>query len=353
MSLIKDTFGNLPDGEPVHLYTLANENGLAVKISTLGGAVVELQAPGRDGKPDNLVLGYDSVDEYLNNGGYLGALVGRYANRIGDGRFELNGKTYELARNEKDINHLHGGKLGFSHRVWRDEAVDQGPEPVLGLSLHSPDDEEGYPGSLSVSVHYSLTQDNALHIRYSASIDRPCPVNLTNHTYFNLAGAGSGDVLNHEMQINADSFTPCDEKLLPTGEFRPVAGTPLDFRRPAVIGDRIGDDYGQLKKAGGYDHNWVLNRNGEGQSLAARVHEPVSGRVMEVFTTEPGVQFYSGNFLPRDLAGRGGKTYGWRFGLCLETQHYPDSPNRPEFPSSILNPGHDYNQHTTFKFSSQ
>ena len=351
MSLGKEVFGHTPDGTPVQLYSLDNENGLQVKICTLGGALVELRAPDRQGDWDNLILGYDSLEEYRGNRGHFGALVGRCANRIGAGRFELDGKTYELARNEKGINHIHGGEHGFGHAVWRDEAISRGAEPMLRLSHFSPDGDQGYPGNLSVTVHYSLSRDNALHIRYSAAIDAPCPVNLTNHAYFNLAGAASGDVLGHELQIFADSFTPSNETKLPTGELRPVAGTPFDFLRPRLIGERIEHDYSQLKMAGGYDHNWVLNNDGQGQSLAARVLEPDSGRVMEMHATQPGVQFYSGNSIVRDLAGRDGAVYQPRWGFCLETQHFPDSPNRPEFPSAVLRPGRRYEHHTSFKFS--
>ena len=325
MSISSELFDYLPDGKRVDLFTLDNERGLTVKISTRGGAVVELLAPDRRGGRDNLVLGYDSLDDYRSRRGYFGALVGRYANRIGGGRFVLDGVEYRLACNEKGINHLHGGERGFDRAVWTGAVRDDGPEPELELSHLSPDGDQGYPGNLSLTVTYSLSADQALHIRYRAKVDRPCPLNLTNHSYFNLAGAGSGDVLGHEIMLRAESFTPCDEKLVPTGEIRPVAGTPLDFTRPAPIGLRIGDDYEQLQKARGYDHNFVLS--GEpgpgGQRLAARVYEPESGRVLEVLTTQPGVQFYSGNSIADGIGGTGRQGLSPALGLL---------PGNPAFP---------------------
>jgi aldose 1-epimerase len=349
MSLTREEFGKLPDGRRVDLYTMDNKT-LKVLISTLGGTIVELSAPDRQGCLDNLVLGYDRLEQYLKDRCHFGVLIGRYANRIGGARFVLDGVEYTLQRNEKGVNHLHGGNKGFDRMLWDCEVLARGDEPGLRLSLKSPHGDQGYPGNLEASVVYTLRGD-ALEISYSAVVDRSCPVNLTNHAYFNLAGAGSGDILGHQLMLNADAFTPCDEKLLPSGEIRPVAGTPLDFTRMRPVGERINLEYGQLLKAGGYDHNFVLRPKGKGPSLAARVYEPVSGRSLELLTTEPGVQFYSGNFMPDGLMGRHGKTYNHRGGFCLETQHYPDSPNRPEFPSAILRPGMKYTQLTTYRFS--
>ncbi len=336
-------FGKTPDGTTVELYTLANSHGLQAKIMTFGGIVVSLTTPDRAGRPGDIVLGFDNLDAYLAGHPFFGALIGRYGNRIGKGRFTLNGVEYKLAQNNGE-NHLHGGPGGFDKVVWR--VKNAGPQS-LELGYLSKDGEEGYPGNLDVTVRYTLTGANELSIDYSATTDKDTAVNLTNHSYFNLAC--EGDNLGHLMQINADRFTPTDAGQIPTGELRSVAGTPFDFRQPTPIGARIDENDEQLKYGSGYDHNFVLNRTGEGPSLAAKVVEPKTGRVMEVFTMEPGVQFYSGNHIG-DMQGKG-RRYGRRSGFCLETQHYPDSPNKPSFPSTVLKPGQRYHTVTVHKFS--
>jgi aldose 1-epimerase len=341
----------MPDGTPVMIYSLDNQRGLQVKIMEYGAAVVGLSAPDQRGDAANLVLGYSSLDNYLKDKNYFGSIVGRYANRISQGRFKLEGREYRLPQNENQINHLHGGVQGFDKAVWKSALIEDGPEPCLSLSHFSPDGDQGYPGDLKVEVRYWLSQDNTLHIGYQADCGAVCPVNLTNHAYFNLAGTGSGNILSHELMINAEAFTPCNENLLPTGEIRPVAGTPMDFTRPTAIGRRIEQDHPQLIKAGGYDHNWVLNPAESGQGLAATVYEPTSGRYLEMFTTEPGVQFYSGNFLQDHQAANPSGRYKFRWGFCLEAQHFPDSPNQPGFPSTLLHPGSEYHQHTSYRFS--
>ena len=351
----KVSFGKTADGEPVDLYTLTNSQGVEVSIATYGGTIVSLKVPDRDGHLDDVVLGYDTLDQYIADSPYFGCLVGRYGNRIAKGRFTLDGQEYELARNN-DENHLHGGIQGFDKALWKGKGLLGDKGPGLSLTYTSEDGEEGYPGNLSVEVVYVLTHDNELTIHYQATTDKPTPVNLTNHSYFNLAGQGTGDVLSHVLMLNADRFTPVDEGLIPTGELRPVAGTPMDFTRPTAIGARIEQDDRQLKYGLGYDHNWVLNGHaGSGGTgsieLAARVHEPATGRVMEVFTSEPGIQFYCGNFLDGSNVGKGGRVYKHRYGFCLETQHFPDSPNQPDFPSTILEPGEEYSTTTIFKFS--
>jgi len=298
------------------------------------------------------VLGYDSLAEYIKDSPYFGALVGRYANRIGKGRFTLNGVEYKLAINN-GANHLHGGLKGFDKVVWDVNEKESRPGGSLTLSYRSKDGEEGYPGDLSVKVVYSLTESNELRIEYRATTDKPTVVNITHHSYFNLAGAGNGDILSHELFIDADLFTPVDSGLIPTGEIRSVKGTPMDFTQPTAIGARINSNEMQLKIAGGYDHNWVVNKPMKSFGLAARVLEKTTGRVMEVWTTEPGLQFYSGNFLSGSNIGKGGKRYEHRFGFCLETQHYPDSPNRPQFPSTILNPGQTYSSTTVYRFTAK
>lgn len=343
-------FGKTPGGEAVELFTLTRPGAPAVAITNYGGYVVQALVAGRDGRSADVILGYKDLAGYLGDGSYMGALIGRYANRIGNGRFVLGGKTFTLATNNGP-NHLHGGKVGFGKRVWG-AAVVSGPDgDALELRLSSPDGDEGYPGKLEVTVVYSLTEDGGLRIDYSATTDKETIVNLTNHAYFNLGGEGAGDVLGHELQIEADQFTPVDATLIPTGEKRAVAGTPLDFRKPMAIGARIGDAYEQLKAGGGYDHNFVLRGSDRTLRRAARVVEPGSGRVLEVLTTEPGLQFYSGNFLDGKIAGKSGKPYVRRGGFCLEAQHFPDSPNRPEFASPVLKPGAKYTQTTVYRFS--
>ncbi len=350
-STTKKSFGKTPDGQPVDLYVLTAKGGAEACITNYGGAVVSLKVPDRNGKLADVVLGYDNADGYVNDKSFFGALVGRYGNRIGHAQFALDGKTYTLAKNNGE-NSLHGGIKGFNKAVWTAKIIPAKDGQSLELSYLSKDGEEGFPGNLKVSVVYTLTDSNALRITYSAISDKKTVVNLTNHSYFNLAGQGSGDILGHLLIIQADKFTPVDAGLIPTGEFRDVAATPFDFRKELAIGARIDQDEEQLKLGGGYDHNFVLQRsNDPEESLAARVLEPVSGRVLEVWTTEPGVQFYTGNFLDGKTIGKGGVTYPRRSAFCLETQHFPDSPNQPKFPSVVLNPGERYHTITTYKFS--
>jgi len=349
MAITRQLFGTMPDGTAVHVFTLSNGRGMEAKIIDYGGIVVSLTAPDREGYPTDVVLGYDTLEGYLEDQAYFGAIIGRFGNRIGGGRFTLDGVEYKLALNDGE-NHLHGGIKGFNRVIWDAEIVEDTDGQSLRLSYLSADGEEGYPGNLSVVVTYALTEDNGLHIEYEATTDKPTVVNLTNHSYFNLSGTVDRTILDHQMTIAADHFTPGGPGLIPTGELRSVAGTPLDFTMPAVIGARINADDIQLERGLGYDHNWVLNRTGEGLEFAARVREPLSGRVMEVHTTEPGIQFYSGNFMT-STKGKAGKTYEHRYGLCLETQHYPDSPNRPEFPSTVLRPSETYRQTTIYSFS--
>ncbi len=350
-STTKKSFGKTPDGQPVDLYVLTAKGGAEACITNYGGAVVSLKVPDRNGKLADVVLGYDNADGYVNDKSFFGALVGRYGNRIGHAQFALDGKTYTLAKNNGE-NSLHGGIMGFNKAVWTAKIIPAKEGQSLELSYLSKDGEEGFPGNLKVSVVYTLTDSNALRITYSAISDKKTVVNLTNHSYFNLAGQGSGDILGHLLIIQADKFTPVDAGLIPTGEFRDVAATPFDFRKELAIGARIDQDEEQLKLGGGYDHNFVLQRsNDPEESLAARVLEPVSGRVLEVWTTEPGVQFYTGNFLDGKTIGKGGVTYPRRSAFCLETQHFPDSPNQPKFPSVVLNPGERYHTITTYKFS--
>jgi len=342
-------FGTTPDGTAVSLYTLTNANGVQARISDLGGAIVALFVPDRDGQLEDVVLGWDDVAGYVAASNYFGILVGRYANRIAQGRFTLNGTTYTLAINNGP-NALHGGPGGFHGVVWQAEPATDAPK--LTLRYTSPDGEEGYPGNLAAEVTYTLTDDNALRIDYTATTDADTVINLTNHSYFNLNGAGNGDILDHEIQIFADRITPVDETLIPTGELQPVDGTPFDLRTPTAIGAGIDADDPQIAYGGGYDHNFVLNADG---SLvpAARVYAPKTGRVLETLTTEPGVQFYSGNFLTGSDIGKGGKAYVRRGGFCLETQHFPDSPNQPTFPTTVLKPGETYRQTTVYRFSVQ
>jgi len=333
----------------MELYTLTNKNGVQVAITNYGGRVVSIRVPDRQGQMADIVLGFDNLDGYLGNDPYFGAIVGRYANRIAKGRFTLDGVEYKLALNDGP-NSLHGGTKGFDKVVWK--AMELAKEnSALELTYLSKDGEEGYPGNLSVKVTYTLSDENELWIDYRATTDKDTVLNLSNHSYFNLAGEGNGDILQHLMMINADRFTPVDATLIPTGELRSVAATPFDFRHPTAIGARINDDNEQLKLGHGYDHNFVLDRKGSGLVLAARVVEPTSGRVLEVKTTQPGIQFYTGNFLDGTIHGKGGKVYGHRSAFCLETQHFPDSPNHPGFPSTELKPGQTFHQITVFKFS--
>lgn len=348
-SIVRSPFGQTPDGKAVELYTLTNANGMKVAITTYGGIAVSLTAPDREDKYADVVLGYDNLDGYLAGSPYFGAIVGRYGNRIAKGKFTLDGTEYTLATNN-DENHLHGGIVGFDKKVWDAQGSVGRAGVSLTLTCTSPDGDEGYPGNLEVKVVYTLTNDDELKIEYHATTDKATPINLTNHSYFNLAGQGSGDILGHVLTINADRFTPVDAGLIPTGELRPVEGTPFDFRKGTAIGARIGADNEQLKFGGGYDHNFVLNKDGDDLTLAASVYEPKTGRVMEVYTKEPGVQFYCGNFLDGSNVGKGGKVYNYRNGFCLETQHFPDSPNHPSFPSTILRPGEEYSTTTVYRF---
>jgi aldose 1-epimerase len=346
----KQVFGKTSSGEVVELYTLRNSKGIEARIITYGGIIVSLKVPDKSGKLGDVVFGFDSLEGYLKEHPYFGALIGRYANRIAKGRFTLNGVEYKLARNNGE-NHLHGGVKGFDKVVWKAKPITREAGPGLELSYLSKDDEEGYPGNLSTTVTYSLTEANELRIDYEATTDKDTVVNLTNHSYFNLAGQGEGDILGHLMMIAADRFTPIDEGLIPTGELKRVDGTRFDFHQPHTIGERIETPDEQLKFGKGYDHNFVVNGAPGSLRLAARVTEPKSGRVMNVFTTEPGIQFYSGNFLDGTLRGKSGKVYRHRYGLCLETQHFPDSPNKPEFPSAVLKPGGRYRTTTLYRFS--
>jgi aldose 1-epimerase len=341
-------FGTAPGGGAVELFTLSR-GALTVAVTNWGGHVVSIRVPDREGKVADVALGYPDAAGYFADPAFFGALVGRYANRIAGGEFSLGGKEYSLARNNGP-NALHGGPGGFHKRLWTARVVTGADGDALELTYVSPDGEEGYPGTLTAVVVYSLTADGGLRIDYSATTDRETIVNLTNHTYFNLAGEASGDVLGHEIEIEADAFTPVDKTLIPTGEIRPVAGTPFDFRRPVAIGARIDAPDPQLEAAGGYDHNFVLRGPSGELRLAARVHEPKSGRVLEVLTTQPGLQFYSGNFLDGTIQGPSGRRYARRSGFCLETQHFPDSPHRPEFPSVVLKPGDRYRQTTVYRF---
>ena len=345
----KSTFGTMPDGRTVVLYTLTNRPGITIKITNYGGRIVSIIVPDRHGERADVVLGFDNLDGYLENNPYFGALIGRYANRIGDARFALDGTVYHLPANDSQ-NCLHGGPQGFDKQVWTARELP-GASPALELTYLSKDGEEGFPGDLSVKVVYALSDNNELKIAYSATTEKDTVINLTNHSYFNLAGQGSGNVLQQEMMINAERFTPVGPTLIPTGQIESVAGTPLDFRKMTPIGAHIDENYPQLKYAKGYDFNYVLDRKGPGMVLAARAVDPKSGRELEVFTTEPGVQFYTGNFLDGTIHGKGGRVYDYRSAFTLETQHFPDSPNRPTFPSTELKPGQTYHQTTIFKFS--
>jgi aldose 1-epimerase len=340
------SFGKTPDGDAVDLYTLTDGKGVEATISTYGGVIVSLTAPDRTGKAGDVVLGFDDFNGYLKPPPYFGAIIGRYGNRIGHAKFTLDGVTYQLAKNDGD-NTLHGGRRGFDKRIWK---VNSSNSHSIELSYLSKDGEEGFPGNLSTTVTYTL-QDHELRIDYSATTDKDTVINLTNHSYFNLAGQGQGDILGHQLTIHADRFTPIDKTLIPTGELRSVEGTPFDFRQPHAIGEGINSSDEQIVLGQGYDHNFVLNRAGSGLELAARVMEPTTGRVLEVLTTEPGMQFYTGNSLDGSLTGKGGKTYGRRSAFCLETQHFPDSPNKPDFPSVVLKPGGRYQTATAYRFT--
>jgi aldose 1-epimerase len=343
----KQSFGKTKDGTEVFVYTLKNKNGMETQITNFGGVMLSLKVPDRDGKFDDVVLGFDKLADYEKQGPYFGAIIGRYANRIAGGKFKLEGKEYQVTVNDPP-NMLHGGKIGFDKKVWE---VKQADDHSLQLHYVSKDGEEGFPGNLSTDVTYTLTDANDLKIDYAAATDKSTVLNLTSHSYFNLKGQGEGEITDHQVQLNADRFTPGDDHLIPTGKLAPVAGTPMEFRKLTEISKHIGDPDPLLKVAIGYDFNYVINRTGSGVVKAARVVEPKSGRVMEVLTTEPGIQFYTGNHMDNGMKGKGGKTYNFRYGLCLETQHYPDSPNHPNFPSTELKPGQKFSSTTIYRFS--
>jgi aldose 1-epimerase len=349
-TISKAAFGTLPDGTSVDLYTMVNANGMEVRATNYGGIITALLVPDASGKLGDVALGYNSLDGYLKSSPYFGAIVGRYGNRIGKARFKIDDQTYKLPANDGP-NTLHGGVKGFDKVVWQAEPFEKEDSVGVIFTYTSKDGEEGFPGNLQTRVTYTLTDKNELSFEYHATTDKPTVVNLTQHAYFNLAGEGNGDILGHEVMIPADQYTPVDARLIPTGKLEDVTNTPFDFRMKTPIGARIDADHEQIKRGGGYDHNFVLKRKEPGLALAARVAEPTTRRVMEVHTTEPGVQFYTGNFLDGSITGKAGKPYGKRTGFCLETQHYPDSPNRPEFPSTVLRPGEEYKSQTVYTFS--
>ena len=352
VTLKVERFGTV-DGKEVSLYTLTNRNGVEARITNFGGILVSLKVPDRNGQLEDVVLGYDNLSDYAEgNPGYLGALIGRYGNRIAKGRFSLNGVEYTLATNNNE-NHLHGGVKGFDKVVWTARPLKTRGVTALELTYLSRDGEEGYPGNLRVRVVYTLTDNNELKIDYFTTTDKDTVVNLTHHSYFNLAGAGNGDILNHKLMINASRFTPVDATLIPTGELKNVKGTLFDFTQPTAIGARINMDDEQLKRGNGYDHNWVLDGRAGALRRVAEVSEPVTGRTMEIWTTEPGLQLYTGNYLSEAKPGKGGKTYKQHYGFALETQHFPDSPNEPKFPSTVLRKGSRFRSTTIYKFSAR
>ena len=340
------SFGSF-DGKDVSLYTLTNKKGDVLKLSNYGAVIVEIIVPDRNGKKENVTLGYDNLDGYVNGDPYFGKVVGQYANRIAKGKFTLDGVDYTLAINNPP-NALHGGPTGWHSRVWDAQVLKNTDFPAIRFTYNKPDMEEGYPGNVVAEVVYTWTDNDEIILDYKVSTDRKTVVNITNHAYFNLHGAGTGDILDHEAVIRASSFTPVDSTLIPTGEIRPVEGTPFDFRTAYKIGERIGADYDQLKLGGGYDHNYVLDNL---EPVDAEVYDPSTGRLLEVITDQPGVQLYTGNFLDGTQTGRGGKVYNYRSGFCLETQHFPDSPNQPAFPSVVLTPDEPFLSSTTFRFS--
>ncbi len=351
---VSTALAQVKDFDSIKLYTLENESDMTVSVTNYGAIVTSIIVPDRNGKRADVALGYDRVEDYINavDKPYFGAVVGRYGNRIAKGEFTLDGKTYSLLKNNGE-NHLHGGAIGFDKVVWTVDEYVEGKS--LTLSYLAKDKEEGYPGNLQLKITYTLADDNSLVVDYHATTDKATPVNVTQHTYFNLKGEGQGTILDHKLMLNAKKFTPVDESLIPTGEMPTVAGTPFDFTTSKAIGRDIGQQNEQLVFGLGYDHNWILDTDGKEDelSLAAQVLEPSSGRVMEIYTTEPGIQFYCGNFLDGRLKGKSGKPYVHRGGFCLETQHFPDSPNQPNFPSTILKPGETYDSKTVFKFSTK
>lgn len=351
-----EPFGKMPDGTPVEVFTLTNRQGVKLRAMTYGAIVLSLETPDREGKAADIVLGYNTLEDYIKDTPYFGAVVGRYGNRIAGGKFLLDGKEYTLATNDDPGGikcALHGGLKGFDKVVWRGQGVVEDGVPGVRFSYTSKDGEEGYPGTLDISVTYLLTEANEWRIHYTATTDKATPVNVTQHSYFNLKGEGNGDILGHELSIKGSKFTPVDRGLIPTGEVRPVKGTPFDFTTSRGIGERVQAKDEQLGFGGGYDHNWVLDNQDGSLALAATVHEPTTGRWLEVLTTEPGLQFYCGNFLDGKLTGKSGKAYQFRHGFCLETQHYPDSPNQPTFPDTILRPGETWKSTTVYKFGTR
>ncbi len=350
-SSTEDIIGTLPSGDSIKVFTLTNEQGLSMRVMELGGVVLSLMVPDRQGNLDDVVLGFDRLEPYLKESPYFGALIGRYGNRIAKGMFTLDGHQYQLVQNNIG-NHLHGGTVGFDKVKWEGNRVDHDLGPAIELRYVSDDGEEGYPGTLQNRVTYILRHDNALQIDYHATTDLPTIVNLTQHSYFNLNPAAAS-ILDHQVSLHAAYFLPVDESLIPLGEQQPVAHTPFDFQDFHAIGERIDANHPQIEIGGGYDHCWVLKADGDTLSMAAEVYEPVTGRVMKVYTTEPGVQFYTGNFLDGTLIGKEGQVYPRRSGFCLETQHFPDSPNQPDFPSVRLDPGQVYESTTVYSFSTR
>jgi aldose 1-epimerase len=348
----KNPYGITAAGESVDEYVLVNEKGMEVHIITYGGIITSWEAPDKNGRLQDIVLGFDSLEQYMESNPYFGAIIGRYGNRIAGGKFLIDGEEYFLVAND-GANHLHGGTRGFDKVVWNAATQQTTDSASLVLTYLSKDGEEGYPGNLDVEVTYTLTNNNELEVVYKAVTDKPTIVNLTQHSYFNLSGDFSSTILDHVLSITADTYLPVDKGLIPTGELRPVAGTPFDFTKPKAIGERIEGDNEQLIRGKGYDHCWVLNGRESGPGLAATAYHPGTGRYLEIFTDQPGIQFYSGNFLDGTLPSKGGGTYAQRSGFCLETQHYPDSPNQEEFPSVRLNPGEKYLSKTTFKLSTK
>ena len=350
MTIAKEVFGKV-DSKDVHLYTLTNKNGAICKITNYGGIVTDIQVPDKKGNLGSVILGFDSLEKYLAGHPYFGCITGRYANRIAEGKFSIDGTEYTLATNN-GANHLHGGIKGFDKQIWTATEIKTANHVGLKLTRTSPDGEEGYPGKLDAEVIYKWTNDNALEIDYKAKTDKPTVINLTNHCYFNLTGA-KRDILNHQMTIHANRIVPTNDAGIPTGRLMNVARTPFDFTKPHAIGQRINTNHIQITNGKGYDHNWVLNNQDGKVALAATVTESTTGRILEVLTDQPGIQFYTGNYLDGTLTGRGNKTYSHRFGFCLETQIYPDSPNQESFPKAILRPGETYKHHCTYKFSVQ
>ncbi|MEL0455869.1 aldose epimerase family protein [Flavobacteriaceae bacterium SZ-1-7] len=348
-TITKSDYGIMPDSTTVEQYVLKNANGVEMNVITFGGRITSLKVPNKNGEFENVVLGFDNLDDYLKDNPFFGALIGRFGNRIAKGKFTLNGEEYTLATNNGE-NHLHGGVDGYDRVVWTAEPIEDDKNPGLKLTYLSKDGEEGYPGNLNITVVYTVTDDNTLEVDYEATTDKATVINLTQHAYFNLTGDFSKDILDHEVVINADAFLPVDATLIPTGEIRKVEGTPFDFTTAKTVGKEINADNEQLKLGGGYDHCWVLNGDKGTLRMAASAYDKGSGRLMEIFSTEPGIQFYTGNFLDGTLPMPNGGTYAHRTGFCLETQHYPDSPNQKNFPSVVLNPGETYKTKTTFNF---